>query len=56
MALTTEEMAEAIVSGLLAEYTPQEADRVVARSPYLDPEHRKRSGKPFPVHEYPCAV
>jgi hypothetical protein len=37
MALTTEEMAEAIASGLLAEYTPEEAARVVARSPYLGP-------------------
>jgi hypothetical protein len=35
-------MAEAIVLELLAEYTPEEAARVVARSPYLGDLEGKR--------------
>jgi uncharacterized protein YfaT (DUF1175 family) len=37
MKQTTEEMAELISAELLAEYTPEEAARAVARSPYFGP-------------------
>lgn len=39
---TTEEMAEAIVLELLAQCTPEEAIRVVTRSPYLGDAEGKR--------------
>lgn len=40
--LTAEEMAEAIASELLEQFTPDEAARVVARTPYLGDAEGKR--------------